>query len=236
MNKPFISIVVPVFGEGFDASLFYKELDEALSDWARFEVIFVNDSFEDENWRSIKKQEGLVDNIISFCNGENRGQHFSTKIGLEKVNGDYVVVSDCDGQDNPCEIKKMFNMLEQDCFDIVFGQRVNRKDGLVTILLSKIFYSIINIISGIKYDEKTTSFSVAKSFLVKSLLEKKHEKVIYGISIRKITKNIGYIEVCHRVRNKGKSSYSFCSKVKLALEVIILCLNSSSPEVMSGEE
>ena len=122
MSKPFISVVVPVFGAGFNASVFYNELNDALSSWATFEVIFINDNYKDDNWRSIKDQEELVTNITSRCNGENkRRQHFSTKVGLKYVRGDYVVVSDCDGQDNPFEIKKMFNHLNSNHFDAVFA-------------------------------------------------------------------------------------------------------------------
>ena len=83
------------------------------------------------------------------------------KLAPKKARGDYIIVSDCDGQDNPHEIKKMFDKLESDSCDIVFGQRVNRKDNVINKLFSKIFYALIYLISGMRYDEKTTSFSVA---------------------------------------------------------------------------
>ena len=227
MKRPFISVVVPVFGTGFDANYFYNELNEALSSWAEFELIFINDNHHDDNWLSIIKTEKSYTNVLGVCNGTNKGQHYSTKIGLKRAKGDYIVVSDCDGQDNPFEIKKMYEKLDSDSRDIVFGQRVNRKDNIINKLFSKLFYLLIYLISGMRYDEKTTSFSVAKSFLIKSILCVDNQKIIYGISIRKVTNNIGYTEVCHRNRRKGKSSYSFYSKVKLALEVINLCLKKN---------
>ena len=226
MSKPFISVVVPVFGAGFNASVFYNEFNDALSSWATFEVIFVNDNYEDENWESIKDLEGVAKSIISICNGKNKGQHFSTKVGLERVNGDYVVVSDCDGQDNPFEIKKMFDHLETNKFDAVFGKRLIRASNFSTSFLSRCFYLILNSLTKIEYDYRTTSFGITTKKIIKCLLEKKSNKIIYGISIRLITKNIGLIGIEHRTRRYGNSSYSFFSKLRLGYDIINLIWKS----------
>ena len=231
MSKPFISIVVPVFGDGFNAGIFYKEIEDALSSWAKFEVVFVNDSFEDENWESIKNLEGVADNIIAVCNGKNRGQHFSTMAGLERVNGDYVVVSDCDGQDNPFEIKKMFDHLTRNQLDAVFGQRLSRASNFFASILSRCFYLILNLLTKFEYDYRTTSFGITTKKIIKCLIQKKSKKIIYGISIRLLTKKIGLIGIEHRARRYGFSSYSFFAKLRLGFDIFNLIWSSR----VSGE-
>ena len=222
MKKPLISVVVPVYGVGFDAKIYYQELVDALSSWAKFEVIFVNDNYEDENWNSIKKLEGITENITSICNGQNKGQHFSTQVGLRKVTGDYIVVCDCDGQDNPFEIRKMFEYLEEGGFNAVFGQRLVRNSNFSSVILSKCFYFILKLITGIEYDYRTTSFGVVTKKTIKCLLEKNAKKIIYGVSIRLITNRVGFIGIEHRGRRCGSSSYSLYSKIKLGYNILKL--------------
>ena len=49
-----ISIIVPVFGDGFEPILFVQEIQRELIGVSGFEVVFVNDNFPDNNWEKIK--------------------------------------------------------------------------------------------------------------------------------------------------------------------------------------
>jgi dolichol-phosphate mannosyltransferase len=59
---------------------------------------------------------------------------------------------DCDLQDQPEEIAKLYNKVMQG-YDIVLAQRINRQDGIFKRFLSKVFYRTLGYLTGSNMDE-----------------------------------------------------------------------------------
>ena len=99
-----LSIVIPVYqAEGCLQEL-YRRLKLALVPITQdFEIILVEDCGSDRSWQVIcelAKQDGRVKGL-QFS--RNFGQHYAITAGLDVCQGDWVVVMDCDLQDQPEE-------------------------------------------------------------------------------------------------------------------------------------
>jgi len=68
----------------------------------------------------------------------NFGQHYAITAGLEYATGEWIVVIDCDLQDRPEEILNLYQTAKND-YDIVLGQRIQRKDNFVKKAFSRLF-------------------------------------------------------------------------------------------------
>ena len=107
---PKISVVSPVYGCCDSLNDLYIRLKDALSTISEdFEIIFVNDASPDNAWNTIKELVAQDDRIKGINLSRNFGQHKAIAAGLAHAQGDWVVVMDCDLQDRPEDIIKLYN-------------------------------------------------------------------------------------------------------------------------------
>lgn len=161
-----ISVVTPVYGCAKSLNTLYQRLQTTLSTITQeFEIIMVNDASPDDAWEQIKalaKEDARVKGINL---SRNFGQHYAITAGLDFAAGEYVVVMDCDLQDQPEEIIKLYNKM-QEGYDIVFGRRAKRQDHLFKRLSSKLFYKVYDYLTESDTDNTIANFSIVKQKVV----------------------------------------------------------------------
>lgn len=228
---PYISVVTPVYG--CQASLYelyirLKETVETIN--PDFEIIMVNDASPDGAWDTIVELANKDKRVKGIDLSRNFGQHYAITAGLDHCKGEWVVVMDCDLQDQPEEIIKLYKKTAEG-FDIVFARRYSRKDHLIKKLVSRLFYSLFNYLVNIKSDHTIANFGIYKDVTIREYLKYKEEFKVFPISIRLIGFNSTSINIIHEKRKQGKSSYNFSKLLKLALKIIVS--NSNKPLYVS---
>ena len=136
-------------------AIFYKEASKiaqqmGISHGADFEFIFVDDGSKDRTLqiaRELHRKDARV-RYISFS--RNFGKEAGIYAGLKAAKGDYVATMDADLQDPPSLMPEMLRFLiENKEYDCVATRRETRKgEPLVRSLFAKLFYKIINKLSG----------------------------------------------------------------------------------------
>ena len=105
-----------------------------------FEIILVNDQCPQNSWELISKI-ALQDKRVKGINlSRNFGQHYAITAGLSACNGDWIVVMDCDLQDQPEEIMRLYAEVQHGNYQIIFAQREERRETFFKRLSSKVFY------------------------------------------------------------------------------------------------
>lgn len=225
MNKPYISIVSPVFkAEEFLEELVDEIRKNVQNITENFEIILVEDGSPDNSWGLIEKA-CMSDNRvkgIKLC--RNFGQHYAITAGIDYTKGEWVIVMDCDLQDNPSEIGNLFEKTKEG-YKIVLAKRQDRKDNIRKRLSSIIFYKVLSFLTGVKQDPSIANFGIY------------HEDVINSIKLMRepfrnfaaIVKWVGFpaitINVKHSKRVKGRSSYNIKKLIKLAIDTILAYSN-----------
>ena len=106
-NRPHLSIVTPVYGCADCLQKLYDRLLSSLSDITdNFEILMVNDASPDGAWHKIEELARQDIRVKGINLSRNFGQHHAITAGLDYADGDWVVVMDCDLQDQPEEILK----------------------------------------------------------------------------------------------------------------------------------
>ena len=216
-----ISVISPVYmAEDILEQLVDQVSDTVSKITSDFEIILVEDGSGDGSW----------ERIASICKGNQRvngiklsrnfGQHQAITAGLEHSMGKWVVVMDCDLQDNPQEIYNLCQKANEG-YDVVFAKRVIRKDGLFTRLGSKWFYKILSYLTGYHQDHTVANFGIYSRKVIDNVLRLKEQIRWLPLNVKWTGFKSTEIQVDHEARTIGKSSYSLAKKINLAFQLII---------------
>lgn len=216
-----ISVVVPVYGCAETLYELVNRLDECFRQHSlEYEVILVDDRSRDNAWDVIKHLSCENKKVKGIRFSNNFGQHYAISAGLEAANGNWCVVMDCDLQDPPEEIIKLYNKA-QEGFDIVMAKRDVRKGSIFEKITSLLFHAVFNLLTDMKVDNRLASFGICSNKVVKNIIRYREKDRAFGY----LTLLVGFaraeIVVRHAQRGSGKTSYNFSSRMHLALSHIL---------------
>jgi len=222
-----LSVVSPVYkAEGSILEL-YQRLVKTLSRITpNYEIILVEDCGEDQSWHYIQDIASRDKNIKAIKLSRNFGQHHAITAGLIYAQGEYIVVMDCDLQDQPEEIEKLYKKILEG-YDIVLGCRKQREDSFLRRLSSKLFYTLYSYASGISMDKDITNFGIYTKKVINNFLKFKEQHRFFPIAIKWLGFNCVKIDTKHSKRFSGKSSYTISKLFKCGFDNLIS--NSGKP-------
>mgnify|MGYP000230160624 FL=1 len=216
-----ISIVSPVYRAEKILPILVSEINLVMERIGEdYEIILVDDRSPDNSWEVMKVLSSQNPKIKSIRLSRNFGQHSAIFAGLTRAKGDWVVVMDCDMQDQPKEIAKLYKKALEG-YDIVLGQRENRKDKFLKKLTSRLFYKVFNYLSGANFDNNVANFGIYHQKTIKSILDMKDYVKFFSLFINWIGFKSVSIPIEHGEREEGKSTYSVGRLFKQAFNVII---------------
>jgi polyisoprenyl-phosphate glycosyltransferase len=127
------------------------------------------------------------------------------------------VFMDCDLQDDPGHISKLIQK-HSEGYDVVFTKRISRKHSIFKQIASKIYNALFWIFSDKNYDVHAGSLVLFTKKVREEFLKIKDKDRLYIQVLKWIGFKQTYIEVEHRERQKGKSSYTFIKLIKIAIQ------------------
>lgn len=216
-----LSIVSPVYR----AELILDELVERIAKsippaFNSYEIILVDDFSPDKSWQKIVEISNKNSKVRGFKLSRNFGQHYAITAGLNQVSGDYVVVLDCDLQDQPEEIEKLFNE-SQKGFDIVLARRYERKDSFYKKTVSKLFYKTLSYLTGTKQDATVANFGIYSKQVIDEVVKLEEKIKYFPTMVKWVGFSTAYVNVEHASRSEGKSNYNLKKLLNLALDIIL---------------
>ncbi|MBC7642073.1 MAG: glycosyltransferase family 2 protein, partial [Flavobacterium sp.] len=171
IQKPFLSIVSPVYrAEKIVDKLVFEIQKTLILMNVDYEIILVDDRSPDNSWNAMKKISAQFPEVRSIRLSRNFGQHPAIVAGLSQAKGEWIVVMDCDLQDQPKEIEKLFNKTKEG-FDVVLAKRENRQDSFFKRLSSKTFHKIYGYLTDTKVDDTIANFGIYNKIVINEVLE-----------------------------------------------------------------
>ncbi len=226
-SNPIISVVIPVYGCSDTLMELYIRLKNCISEFsASYEIVMVNDGSTDNAWNLISEIAKKDNSVLGINLSRNFGQHNAITAGLDFSKGEWVVIMDCDGQDQPEEIIRLYDKAK-DGYDYVLAQRSVRNDTLLKRFLSRLFHWTFSIITKEKWDSSISNFGIYNRKVINSILQVKDSIRWFPTFLNWVGYNGTKILVNHSARINGKSSYSYSKLINIGIDVIIL--NSERP-------
>lgn len=216
-----LSVIVPCFNEQEAITITHQRLVEVLGNRPEFalELLYVNDGSQDQTESILF---ALADgdqrvNIISFA--RNFGHQPAVTAGIEHATGDAVVVIDADLQDPPEVILDMLTLWYQG-YDVVYGVRIKRKEGVLKRLAYASFYRLYRRLANIDMPLDSGDFALMDRCVVdvlNSLPEK--NRFLRGLRAWAGFRQTGCVYE-RAARTAGETKYSFRKLLRLAFDGI----------------
>ena len=220
-SEPHLSVVIPVFLAEDCLDELYRRLKSALeSITADFEIVLVEDCGGDRSWEVIQRLARDDSRVRGIQFSRNFGQHYGITAGLDHCRGDWVVVMDCDLQDRPEEIPRLYAKA-QEGFDMVLALRGARQDPFLKRTTSKWFYRIFSYLADIEYDGESGNFRIMSRTVVVNFQQMREQLRFFGGLVQWMGFPTAAIEVEHAERFAGDSTYTFAKLYRLATETIV---------------
>ncbi|MFH0995205.1 MAG: glycosyltransferase family 2 protein [Pseudomonadota bacterium] len=220
-SSPHLSVVIPVYKAGQCLDELYRRLKAALEIVSPdFEIVLVEDCGGDNSWQVIERLAAADPRVRGIQFSRNFGQHYGITAGMDYCHGDWVVVMDCDLQDRPEEIPRLYAKA-QEGYDVVLARRGARHDPPLKRLSSLLFYKIFSYLAEIEYDGESGNFRIISRKVVVNFRRMGEQLRFFGGLVQWMGFPTTSIEVEHAERFEGKSTYTFAKLWKLASETII---------------
>jgi glycosyltransferase involved in cell wall biosynthesis len=136
---PQLSLVIPVYNEAGNVLPLVGQSVEVLRRLARpFEIILVNDGSTDGTAAEIAAAHARWPEVTELRLPTNSGQAVALLTGLRAAQGDYLLMMDGDGQNDPRDYPALLALVESGQVDLACGWRVDRHDSTLRRLMSAI--------------------------------------------------------------------------------------------------
>jgi len=221
LSQPEISIVVPVYKAEDCLHELYRRLRDTLEPISpAFEIVLVEDCGGDRSWAIIQELAEQDPRVKGLQFSRNFGQHYGITAGIDYCSGNWVVVMDCDLQDRPEEIPRLYAKALEG-YDVVLARRGKRKDPVLKRLTSRLFYSVFNYLADLNYDAEVGNFRIISRRVVENLKQMREQLRFFGGLVDWMGFPTASIDVTHAEREVGKSTYTFRKLWKLASNTIL---------------
>lgn len=217
-----MSVVVPVYDERDSL----RPLSEELLPVVRglgvpVEVIFVDDGSRDGSGEILADLAAEEPEITVVRLRRNFGKAAALMAGFRQATGDAIVTLDADLQDDPTEIPRLLQGLE-DGADLVSGWKERRRDPWSKRAASKVFNGVTTKMAGLDMHDLNCGFKAYRSAVVRNL----------GLTgdlyryIPVLAANEGFrvteMAVNHRARKFGRSKYGLERYVRGFLDLLTI--------------
>jgi undecaprenyl-phosphate 4-deoxy-4-formamido-L-arabinose transferase len=220
MDKPYISIVVPVYNEEGNLQPLFARLHPVMQRIGKpFEIIFTDDGSRDRSLAILKDLAAQFPEVRVVEFNGNFGQHMAILAAFEKSSGTIVVTLDADLQNPPEEIPKLIREVEKGC-DVVGTIRQKRQDTFFRKAASWIVNVTTNKITGMHMSDYGCMLRAYHRNIVDNINCCQEATTFIPALAQTFASNPCEVEVTHAERAEGESKYSLYKLIRLNFDLM----------------
>ena len=217
-----LSIVIPIYDELEDIDPLHAQITEILEEFEPdYEIIFSNDGSKDGSAEALNRVAERDRRAKVIHLRRNFGQTAALMAGFNHASGDIVVAMDGDLQNDPKDIPRLVEEMEKG-FDVVSGWRVDRKEGPIRRLPSRIANWLISRVTGVKLHDYGCTLKAYRRDALQGVY-------LYGEMHRFIPALVAWqggtvteLPVSHHARRHGVSKYGIDRTTRVILDLFVV--------------
>lgn len=221
MSAPAITVAVPLHNEETGLPELIRRVGLVLDQipGGPHEMLFVDDGSSDRTMQLLEEFAGRDPRISVISLSRNFGHQAALSAALDHVSGDVTVVLDGDLQDPP-EIIPVLVEKFLEGYDVVYAQRLRRKEALWLRICFYLFYRLMSSLSDMNLPLDAGDFGLMSRRVVDQLrIMPEHDRYLRGMRSWVGFRQIG-IPVERAERFAGQSKYGLLRYLKLASDAI----------------
>lgn len=211
-----VSVVIPCYySENMIGTVVKLTREQLIKGGYDYEFILVNDGSTDGTFASIEKLCAEDPHIVGIDCAINLGQHSAIMAGLNKAEGDLIMLMDDDMQTHPSQCLKLVDKAATGEYDVVFARWPEHKEKLWRRLGSKFNAWTTRKFAGRPAEIYSSNYLVMQKFVRDEIIRYDGPYTsIEGLLFR-TTRNMTNVDVEHFERMEGTSGYTLRSLVHL---------------------
>lgn len=171
-----IEFLIPIYNESTCLHELMSRLEKVKQNLSGLDlhILFVNDGSTDDSRDILIKLASQYDYVRVIDLSRNFGHQYALTAGLDYCDADYVCIIDGDMQDPPELIKDMYELMQKESLNIVYGKRKTRQgETAFKKFTASLFYRIINALCQIDIPRDTGDFRLIDRKVVEAMREMK---------------------------------------------------------------
>ena len=220
-GEPRLSVAVSVYNEEDVLPELLRRVTDVLAGipGGPHEILFVDDGSSDRTFEILASAAAVDPRIVVISLSRNFGHQAALSAALDHVTGDLIVVMDGDLQDPP-EVIPRFLEEQRKGYDVVYAQRVRRKEPWVLRACYFLFYRLIARVSNVRLPLDAGDFGLLSRRVVDRLRAiPEHHRYLRGLRAWVGFRQAG-IPVERSERYSGESRYGLIRLLRLAFDGI----------------
>jgi dolichol-phosphate mannosyltransferase len=181
------------------------------------EIVFVDDRSGDGAWPVLRELAALDPAVRAIRLSRNFGQHAAITAGLTKASATWVVVMDCDLEDRPEEIPRLFQKAMEG-HDLVLSRRRTAQTSMPRQLMARLYFRLRRAIMRLDVAPDYCTLSILARNVVNAFTAVKDRDRQYMLILHWLNFDRAVIEVERGERPSGKSAYTWRSLTRLAVD------------------
>ena len=226
-SHPLVSVVIPVFNEEDNIKLLISSIENNLYKYS-YELIFIDDFSSDATCEVIKSEANHCTSLIAF--EHHKGQSSALAAGIQRARGHYIVTMDGDLQNDPSDIPKMLDLLQNEGWDMVIGFRQNRQDPSLKTMPSKIANFIIRITTQLQIRDSGCALKVMTSKTAKEIPLHGELHRFMALNAHISGARIKEVPIIHHPRIYGASKYGLERTFRVVKDLSQIIFNHKTPD------
>ena len=144
MNRPEISVALPVFNEADNLDELNERLTRVLTATGRtWEIVYVDDGSSDASFEKMAAFARRDPHLRALRFSRNFGHQMALTAGVDAARGRIVAVMDADLQDPPELLSEMLKKID-DGYEVVYAQRTKREgESAFKLWTAHLFYRLL---------------------------------------------------------------------------------------------
>ncbi|OYP37946.1 glycosyltransferase family 2 protein [Rhodopirellula sp. MGV] len=214
------TFVIPTMNEEATVATLVEKIDDVCGTLnLRHDILLIDDGSTDQTWPRIAELSRQHKHVRGMRFRRNFGKAAALAAGFARAGGDVVFTMDADLQDDPVEVPKFIDKLNEG-YDVVSGWKQKRHDPLDKTMPSKVFNWLVSRLTGVKLNDHNCGFKAYRQAVTKdvTLYGERHRFVPVLAAARGW--RIGEVPVVHHPREFGQSKYGVSRLAKGFLDLL----------------
>ena len=216
------AVIVPVYNSAATLADLIARLHTALSSYTQdYTIILVDDRGPQDVWPIIQKACEDDARVRGIRLSRNFGQHAAISAGMAYAHAQWYVVMDCDLQDRPEDIPKLYHHAVEGGFASVIARRNTPKTQRRRKFGSMVFNTMLKHLADIPASEHVGNFRIFNHTMAEAYGLYSEKMRLFPAIMSHLGFNDGFLELDRPDREEGQSSYTFSKLFVLAFDSII---------------
>ncbi len=161
-----LQILMPVHNEGKYIKNHITKVNNILKKKIKFSFLICEDGSSDNTVEILKRLKKKF-KIRVLSKKEKQGYSTAVMSGIKIANADYLLIMDSDGQCDPRQIFKFWNVRKK--ADLIVGYRIKRRDFLYRKFFSDFAKLVYSFFFKVELKDPSFAFSLIRKDVYKSL-------------------------------------------------------------------